>query len=238
MKRLIVFALLAISLNSFAIGKTIKGNGIHNTETRPAGNFTRLSVGGPMNVTIRYGNSTNLTIDGDENLLPYIETTVKDGTLKIKVKDLNNINPTLKLTIQVSMTTIDGIAQAGSGTVSGSGNFESNGNTSFNMSGSGKLSLSFASFKASDISMSGSGSMQLKGNIEGQLEIHQSGSGSIDCLNAPCQSATARISGSGNMKLNAAKNLEAHISGSGAIYYSGSPSLNSHISGSGRIKKI
>jgi hypothetical protein len=238
MKKVFLFACLAITMNSFAIGKNIKGNGVLKSETREVGSFTGLSSGGPMSVEISYGTSTSLKIEGDENILPYIETYVKDGTLKIKVKDLNSVSPQIKLKIQVSMTAIDAISQSGSGMVSGSGNFENNGSTDFSMSGSGRIELTFAKFNGANISMSGSGSIELKGSINGNLDMHQSGSGNINCINAPCDNATASISGSGTMKLNASKSIDLHISGSGDIYYTGNASISSHISGSGRIHKI
>ncbi|CAN5772960.1 head GIN domain-containing protein [soil metagenome] len=238
MKNVFLFACLAITMNCFAIGKNIKGNGILKSETRDIGAFTSLSSGGPMNVEITYGTSSNLTIEGDENILPYIETFVKNGTLKIKVKDLNTISPRLKLKVQISMTTMSDISQSGSGMISGRGNFENGKITNFNISGSGKIDLAFAKFDGVNISMSGSGSIELKGDIDGDLDLHQSGSGFINCLNAPCDNVSANMSGSGTMKVNAAEIIDAHISGSGEIYYTGTASISSHVSGSGHIRKV
>src|SRR6478736_6332696 len=136
MKKVFLFACLAITMNSFAIGKNIKGNGVLKSETREVGSFTGLSSGGPMSVEITYGTSSSLKIEGDENILPYIETYVKDGTLKIKVKDLNSVNPKVKLRVQISMTTISAVSQSGSGMISGNGNFENNDATDFSISGS------------------------------------------------------------------------------------------------------
>jgi len=238
MKKVFLFACLAITMNSFAIGKVIKGNGVYKSETREIGAFTSLASGGPMDVEISYGTSSSLKIEGDENILPYIETYVKDGTLRIKVKDANSVNPKVKLRVQISMTTVDGISQSGSGTIKGSGDFTSDKTANFNISGSGHLELAFSKFNGAKISMSGSGSMELKGNIAGDVDMHQSGSGHIDCLNAPCENATASIAGSGSMRLNASKTIDARISGSGEISYTGTAQLNSHISGSGHIHKI
>jgi len=238
MKKVFLFACLAITMNCFAVGKTIKGNGNFKSETREVGAFTSLSSGGPLNVEITYGSSSSLKIEGDENILPYIETYVKDGTLKIKVKDMNSINPKITLRVEIGMSTIDGISQSGSGTIKGNGDFTCDKTSDFNISGSGHMELSFAKFNGAKISMSGSGSMELKGNIAGDVDMHQSGSGHIDCLNAPCENATASIAGSGSMRLNASKTIEARISGSGDISYTGTAQLSSHISGSGHIHKI
>lgn len=227
-----------MTMNSFAIGKVIKGNGIYKSETRDIAAFTNLVSGGPINVEIAYGTSSELKIEGDENILPYIETYVKEGTLKIKVKDGNYVNPKVKLNIKISMTFINSISQSGSGSITGNGDFENNSTTKFNISGSGRIDLRFGRFNGADISMSGSGTIELKGTINGDLNTHQSGSGHIDCASAPCDNAIASINGSGSIKINAAKSLDARISGSGDIYYAGTPQINTHVSGSGRVHKI
>lgn len=239
MKKLVLILVAFISIQSFAAGKIIKGNGIYKSETREVGSFTGLSSGGPMNVEIAYGSDDKLTIEGDENILPYIETIVTDNVLRIKVKDLNFINPKLTLRVHISMTKINSLSQSGSGTVSGSGDFSNDGNTHFNISGSGHVQLDFAKFNAADINMSGSGSLQLRGNVINDITVKQSGSGNIDCEYVNCKDASAQLSGSGNMRLNVSQSLSAHISGSGNVYYKGSPEkFDSHISGSGRIQKI
>lgn len=238
MKTLLLLSFLAISFNSMAIG-VIKGNGVLKTEKREVGSFDGISSGGPMNVSIVYGSSTSLTIEGDENLLPYIETFVQNGKLRIKVKDFNYIHPKLSLTVHVSMTKIKSIGQSGSGSITGKGDFSNDGETNFAMSGSGKINLAFAKVESASISMSGSGSIELAGNISNNLSVHQSGSGNIDCRDAPCENVSVNISGSGTTRINASKGIAARVSGSGDIYYTGNASITEqHVSGSGSIRKI
>src|SRR6476660_1500988 len=98
MKKILFIAFLSISIKSVAAG-IIKGNGISKTEKREVGSFSGLSSSGLMDVTIAYGNSTSIILEGDENILPYVETFVKDGKLRIKVKDLTIIRPKLSVTV-------------------------------------------------------------------------------------------------------------------------------------------
>ena len=72
MKKILFITLAVISIKSMAAG-IIKGNGISKTEKREVGSFSGLSSSGLMEVTIAYGTSTSLTLEGDENILPYIE---------------------------------------------------------------------------------------------------------------------------------------------------------------------
>jgi len=238
MKRILFIAFLTISMKGMAAG-IIKGNGISKTEKREVGSFTGLSSSGLIDVTIVYGNSATVTLEGDENILPYVETFVKDGRLKIKVKDFTVIRPRLSVTVHVSMTTINSVSQSGSGSITGEGNFNNDGETGFSMSGSGKIRLGFVKFNNASVSMSGSGSVELKGNISNNLSVHQSGSGRVDCEDAPCENVSVQISGSGNTRINATKEITAHISGSGSVYYTGNATIaEQHISSSGGLRKI
>ena len=239
MKKLLLLAILFGGLQSFKIWETIKGNGISKTEQRDASGYTSISSGGPISVDIDYGSSNSIDVEGDENILPYIETKVKDGRLTIKVKDMITIKPTMNIKVHISMKTINKISQSGSGNINGNGSFTNDGQTVFNISGSGNIKLGFAKFNEADISMSGSGSMELRGNIVENLHIAQSGSGRINCTEAPCENVEARLSGSGNLKVNATKKITAQITGSESINYTGDATqVDTKISGSGKIEKI
>ena len=239
MKKLLLFACLFAGLQSFDVWKVVKGNGSEKTEERDASGYTAISSGGPISVEIAYGESNSIKVEGDENILPYIETKVKDGKLTIKVKDLVTIKPQLGVKVYISMKTINGISQSGSGNISGDGSFTNDGETKFNISGSGNIHLQFARFHETEITMSGSGAIELQGDIVQNLQISQSGSGRINCVKAPCENVNARLSGSGNLKVNATKVISAHISGSGRIYYTGTATqVDTKVSGSGGIEKI
>ena len=238
MKQLLLLICLAASIHSYAIWDVIKGNGIAKNETREASGYTSLACGGPMKVEVVYGTSNSIQLEGDENILPFIETIVKDGELIIRVKEHASVKPQVPLRVHVSMTTINKLAQSGSGEIKGSGNFTSTQNTDVAMSGSGSINLKFSKFDGMTISMSGSGSINMEGELDDGLDVSQSGSGNIDCEHVASKNVNARISGSGNLRVNASKSLDAQISGSGHIYYTGDASVSTKLSGSGKVEKI
>ncbi len=239
MKKLLLFVCMVAGIQGFAFPTVIKGNGISKSEERNAADYTSLAAGGPISIDIVYGSSNSITVQGDENILPYIETFVKDGKLTIRVKDLVTIKPSMETKVKVSMKTINTITQSGSGSITGNGDFMNEGKANIGISGSGNIRLSFAKFNEAEIKMSGSGSLELTGNIMQSLDVSQSGSGRINCLNAPSANVFARVSGSGNMKVNATKMISAHVSGSGKIYYTGNAdAVDTKVSGSGGIEKI
>lgn len=238
MRTFLLMICIAVSLSSFAGGwHTVKGNGVFKNETREAGGYTSLASGGMMNVEIAYGESKTIRLEGEENLLPYIETEIKDRMLTIKIKQGYTLKTNQPIKIYVSMTTINAIAQSGSGSIKGDGNFSNNDNTSIAMSGSGSINLQFVSFGSLSVRMSGSGNINLSGKISDEVDVKQSGSGNANLEEVACNSATVQLSGSGNLRIHADKALTAQISGSGNVTYSGDATVASKVSGSGKVRK-
>lgn len=240
MKQLLISLFALISINAAAQPwDTVTGNGQVKKETRQVNAFTSLSSGGPMNVEIAYGNSNSISVEADENLLPYIETTVDNGKLTIKSSKNKNLKYRSNITVRVSMTKITGLQQSGSGSITGDGKFTNDGETEISLSGSGNLNLGFDSFGDLELSISGSGNMNLKGNSTNKLEAKISGSGNIDCLKVPVNNVDAKINGSGNVKVNAKNSIDAKIAGSGSVFYKGEATdIKSKVAGSGRVVKI
>jgi hypothetical protein len=240
MKRLLILVLSFISVNSFAQPwKTITGNGQLKKETRNVEAFTALASLGAIDVEISYGNSKSITLEMDENLLPYIETNVENGKLTIRPKKYVNIKSREKMTVRVSMTKVTSLQESGSGNISGAGAFYNDEKTSVAISGSGNIKFGFDSFKELNLALSGSGNLNLKEGKSESIEAHISGSGNIDCSNISSNEVVAQISGSGNIKVNAKNNIDAKISGSGNVFYKGnSVNIKSQIAGSGKVVKM
>ena len=215
----------------------VEGNGVIKKEKREVGNFTSISSSGAWDVMLAYGSSSNLEIEGDENLLEYIETKVEDGKLSIRTKNRENIHSRKKIVVYVSATTLKSISQSGSGDIIGEGKFENSGSTKVSVSGSGSVKLKFKQFAQTDVSVSGSGNIKLEGTTQ-KLSGRVSGSGNIDCDDLVADDVEAGVSGSGNIKAYAAVSISASISGSGNVYYRGNAKqVSTRTSGSGRIKK-
>jgi Putative auto-transporter adhesin, head GIN domain len=239
MKKILFVMLAFISVNCFAQPwKTIKGNGQPKKETRTVSAFTSLSSGGPMEVRITYGNSNTVVVDAEENLLPYIETTVKNGKLSIGAQKNYNLQSNSKIVVVVTMTTIQSLELAGSGSITGDGKFSNNDKTVINVSGSGGLRLAFDHFADLDVAVSGSGDIKLTGSTN-SISAKVSGSGNIDCSAVRSKDVGAKISGSGNLTVDASNSVDAKISGSGNVMYKGdAANIKSKTSGSGKVIKI
>ena len=90
-----VFGLVLITLFTLSCnaqwGKKIKGNGKVVTIERSVGEYDEIAVAGWFDVDIVNGTEGELSLKGEENLLEYIKTEVKNGKLTIKVKKGYNL---------------------------------------------------------------------------------------------------------------------------------------------------
>lgn len=208
-------------------------------ETREVSGFSGVALSGNMNVELSFGTSNTISVEGDENILPYIETKVEDGVLHVRTKNKTSLNTRNKLMVYVSLTKLTVLKVSGSGNITGNGDFSNDGKTDIALSGSGNINVGINSFNETDIAISGSGNVTLKGKSTNNIEATISGSGNIDCSDVACNDVSAHVSGSGNIKVFANKSIDAKVSGSGSIYYKGSATnINLKSSGSGKIIKV
>lgn len=240
MKTLFTAFALCITVSSMAqwgIWKKIEGNGHIKKETRDVrSGYTAISSSGSWDVMIAYGESNTIEVEGDENLLDYIDTHVEGSQLVIKTRGNYNLYTHHKIVVYVSVTRLTGIHLSGSGDIIGHGRFRNDGNTVFRTSGSGSIRIEGDHFGSVEAHVSGSGQVKVAGSAS-SLDASISGSGGIDCSKLIADNLSAHISGSGNIHAYANRSVDANISGSGNITYTGSATdIRKHVSGSGRVR--
>ncbi|HQS56543.1 MAG TPA: DUF2807 domain-containing protein, partial [Sediminibacterium sp.] len=76
--------LLGIQANAQWGWDKVEGNGQLKKENRQVGQFTKVGSSGSWDVMIAYGSENSVQVEGDENLLPYIETKVENNKLSIQ----------------------------------------------------------------------------------------------------------------------------------------------------------
>lgn len=238
MKNVLIACIVIITLCSFGSWETITGNGNVKKETREVSDYTGVSLAGSMNVQMAYGNSNSITVEADENLLPFIETVVQGGKLLVKTKDKVSLKSKNKLVVYVTLTKVTDLTVSGSGNITGSGDFTNDSRTNLAVSGSGNINVGMNWFNETKITISGSGNVTLKGKSTNNIDASISGSGNIDCSDVACNDVFAKVMGSGNIKVYANKSIDAKVTGSGNIYYRGSATnLQLKSLGSGKIIK-
>lgn len=241
MKKIITLtlALLAIAAVN-AQWKKVKGNGKVVTIDRSTADYDKIAVAGWFDVEIVEGSEGQLKIRGEENLLEYIKTEVKDNKLVIKVKNGVNLRPSNwgedgGIYVTVPVEEVESVSLSGSGDVVSSMTLKAD-NFSTQVSGSGDVSLSVEA-ETVEATLSGSGDINLSGSA-GNFEVRVSGSGDVKAYDLSANNVEATISGSADVKVTANEMLVARVSGSGDIHYRGDPKkIDSKASGSGEISK-
>jgi len=212
----IISTLVLISLVITSCKKeNITGEGPVQTQERVVANFHQVFASGASRVFITKGDQVSVTVKAYGTLLPYLETTVTNGVLKVAFKDDTRIRND-NSEIYVTMPSLSGITSKGSGPIAVTGDFSGNNTFDLKISGS------------SDVNLEKGSSKVFSATIEG--------SGDIKAFGFEAEEANVKISGSGNTEIAVSQKLDVKIYGSGNVYYRGSPAvIDSDISGSGKV---
>ena len=168
-------------------GKRIKGNGVHKELDRGKMEFTAIDTRGSVDVIISNSTDGAIKVTGDENLVEYVETYVKDGVLNVHLnnKEIKSFSTRIGLKVTVPNNgKINGIKASGSSDVKVEGTVIAD-----NMNISCKGSSDFSgNIKAEKCQIDCTGSSDFKGNVEAKsCEIDCTGSsdfkGSIETTN-------------------------------------------------------
>ena len=206
----LIFLLTAVGCHY--VDRGVPGSGIAKTETRDVGAFEEVDFSGAGTLVLTSGEPKPLTITADDNLLPLIETTVRDGRLSIGTGQ--SINPRTSLIVNAGAADIKSVSISGAATIIVTG-------------------VDNESFK---IDLSGAGSIKLVGKT-GRLVLSISGAASADTINLVARDVVVDISGSGSANVHAVEALKANVSGSGNISYMGDPKVEQNISGVGSVRQ-
>jgi hypothetical protein len=228
-------AALALSFN-FGGGEQVKGDGKSVRETRSVEGFEAIRLAGHFNVVVR---QSRVELEGDGNLLPYVETRVVDGNkgkvLEIGIKRGINVYANRPLKIEVDMATLRALG------ISGSGKAEivsfKAGTLDLSVAGSGTVLARQLQADKLSVSVAGSGDVVADGRAT-ELGVSIAGSGDVKTGELVADEVKVSISGSGDASVQANRKLKVSIAGSGDVRYTGTGEVSSSIAGSGSVKKL
>ncbi|MBM3137209.1 MAG: DUF2807 domain-containing protein [Chloroflexi bacterium] len=237
MKKSILIFIVVISLAFSSCGfpiryTTVRGAGNVTTENRRVFGFDEVELSGVGRLIIEQGNIESLEITAEENLMPYLESRVSGGKLRLGVEDFVNVQPTEEIVYRLKVIDLASIETSGLGDVeTGSLSTDS---LRIQISGSGKIIVENLQADQLGIEVSGLGDIRLAGKVD-QQRVEISGSGTYSAADLESNSADVSISGSGSAVLWANERLTTEISGMGTVEYFGSPVIDSEISGAGKL---
>jgi hypothetical protein len=189
-----------------------KGSGQLTTERREVGAFERIESNIGANITVTIGKPQSVSVTYDDNLMEYVTTKVKAGTLIIESN--HSFSSVEDCEIKIVVPRLELI----------------------NVGGSGRIEIDGLDADRFTVEIDGSADVVANGKA-GELDIEVNGSGNVDTRDLIAGEASVEINGSGDVNLMARDYLTANINGSGDIVYTGDPGhVVKSVNGSGRIR--
>jgi len=228
--------LLSLSIVHAQWGEKVKGNGNVTTITRTTSDYDGISCAGSFDYVLVAGTEGKITIEGEENLLEYVVTEVKNNKLVVKTEKNVNLRPSSGKTIKVTIPfkDIDNIALAGSGDMTNTDPITAS-DLKVSLAGSGDVVLTVETNSVKG-SIAGSGDLTLKGNTN-NLDASIAGSGDFHGFDLQANNTEVSVAGSGDAEVVSKETLKARIAGSGDIEFKGNPKKeDTKAVGSGSIK--
>ncbi len=216
---LILIATVIILLHSCDIFDCLQGNGILKSEQRLVAEFTGVENSTSFDVEIMADSAYSVEVIADENLLPFIETSVRSGTLIIETNYGHCIDPHSYVRVEIHMPVIDFVELTGSGDMDV--NDVDGNNLEVKNSGSGDININNIFLTTTlNIDLYGSGDIAAYGKAH-QGNYHLAGSGDILADDLQVELCYVTSSGSGDVYCYVYELLDVEINGSGDVLYSG-----------------
>jgi hypothetical protein len=193
--------------------KGTSGSGVVKTEKRDVGAFSSVDVSGAYEVEIVCQKQPAVEVEGDENILPLVQTYVKDNTLYIKSERSFDVKRAIK--VRVTTDNLEGLSS----------------------SGASKITLEGVKNEQLVIETSGASKIDAAGETK-SLEIESSGASKVDVQELRATRVKVSLSGAGRANIYATEEVNADVSGASQVTYYGEPKVvNKSVSGAGSINK-
>ena len=194
-------------------GPTHKGSGNQAEDPRALTSFDRIELEGSLDidVTVTEGAEQSVVVSGEDNLLEFVRTEVRDGVLHV---DLDSGSYTMNMPL-VLHATLPGLH-------------------SVELEGSGDIAVRGLGGESFEVALSGSGDIAVSGRVQ-RLTASLHGSGDVDLASLEATEASVLLDGSGDIRVSASEHLSIELNGSGDIGYRGNPRVKMSMSGSGDV---
>src|SRR5438445_10643487 len=189
----------------------VRGNGRVRTDERTISAVANIDLRGAFEIEWQNGLPA-LRITTDENLLPYIENDVSDGTLHLRTRE--HVWATHGIKIVISTPT----------------------RTGGRIRGAVKLTVKQLSGPSFALESKGASEISLDGKVD-RLLVDMTGASQLAADGLQAKTAEISTTGAGDAEVTVADTLKVVITGAGKVTYSGNPAtINKQITGAGSIR--
>ena len=195
--------------------KTGSGNIISNT--RNVGAFNAISASGSVNVSVQNGPQS-VIVETDDNIMRYVETTVKGNTLKIRLKNIHNLRNS---TVNVYVTTpkITDVNGSASAEIESIGIIKSDSEIELKASSGSEIQID-ADAPSVKADASSGGAVTVSGRTRDVTTKASSGS-NLNAADLKAENARANASSGASIKVSASVSIKADASSGATVRYTG-----------------
>lgn len=198
-----------------SFGPAIRGDGNIVRETRTMDEFDKMEVSGAIHASFEVGKEFQVVVETDENLLPFIATTVDDGKLRIHWDRHGSVQPTKAVSIRVTAPRLEGVSVSGASTADCRALAED----------------------SLEVRASGASKVRLEGSAK-TLDVDASGASRLDGSKFVAGHVKIDVSGASSVKVVASESIEGEASGASSVRYGGSASrIEVDTSGASSVKR-
>lgn len=228
MRTLILLAALTCSACGIITGS---GHAVNEARTVPA--FSRVSLASGFTGTVDPG-MRRVELTADDNLLPWLETVVENGTLYVRVQPGAAIHPLTNLRVAITNDVLEGISLSGGSTFVGAATPID----TFHVTASGGSRAHVTGLMSQELVLDASGASSI--TVEGSASsVRAVASGGSTVLTRDTSATTASIDGSGasSLTVRATGAVSGQLSGASHLVVFGNGAITVSTSGGSTISR-
>jgi hypothetical protein len=223
-------------LDNFALD----GSGNVVTEARPVGAFREIAVEGTGQLVITQGDRESLTIEAEDNVLPAIESEVRNGRLTLDRDGgghwwFSSFRPRKPIIYHVTVKELTAVRLSGAAELR-AGDLRAS-RLEVATEGAGEATLDRLTADELVVSLHGAGTIRASGTVTRQ-EVEMGGAGEYLAGDLASRDARVELRGAGEATVRVSDTLDVRISGPGEVSYIGNPQVKHQISGPGDLRPL
>jgi hypothetical protein len=251
-----VLAALVVSACSVLAMQAVRGSGNAVEQDREVSGISAVNLATIGDLAIEVGDAESLRIEAQENILPFLETEVRNGVLTIGSANNVRLLPTRSIRYYLTVTDLDSISISSVGDIaapdleterlsiriSSTGDLEMGdlvANTlTVGISSTGDVRMGELNADTLEVNIESTGSLDIAGGAVRSQEVTISSTGEYRARDVASDEATVRLSSSGSATIWVQNTLRATLSSSGDLRYRGSPTVDATTTSSGDVEPI
>jgi Putative auto-transporter adhesin, head GIN domain len=206
----------------------VRGSGRLRSESRDVPDFDAVAVGAGIRATIDIGPRKPVRIEADDDLLPIIQTTVRDGVLTVGFESHESISSAHEIRVSIQTPELHGVMASGGAYVRAQ--LTRGEAAELDASGGGEVHVRGVDAQELRVAGSGGGVIEAEGRADkAKIEI----SGGTQVLGADLAVRNVHIHGSGGSEANlrVSGKVRGALTGGAELHVKGN--ATSHVSTSG-----